>query len=269
VASVIGKTLVKAVQAVRPVLSKLATLFSTVFSKVVSIVGKAINKLKPIFAVIAKIVRPILDVVIKIFGNAFKTIGNVVKIAVGFLGDIFGSIMDIFGGLIDFVTGVFTGDWKKAWNGIVDIFKGIFNLIPAAVEAVINGAISLINGIIGGINSLTDKVGIPSIPEIPKAELPRLAVGTDNWRGGIVQVHEHGGEIMDLPKGTRVYPHDKSVAMARDEGRRSKQEGNKTISINITKLADKIEVRSDSDIDKIVDKLAKRLEKTALNMGTT
>lgn len=40
------------------------------------------------------------------------------------------------------------------------------------------------------------------------------ADGTDSWRGGLTQVNERGGEIMDLPSGTRIIPHDVSMAMA-------------------------------------------------------
>lgn len=40
------------------------------------------------------------------------------------------------------------------------------------------------------------------------------ASGTDNWRGGITAVNELGGEIMNLPKGTQIIPHDVSMRMA-------------------------------------------------------
>lgn len=92
--------------------------------------------------------------------------------------------------------------------------------------------------------------------------LPFLAQGTNNWQGGLAVTQESGGEIMDLPRGTRVYPHDKTVRMARMEGLRSASK-----SININKLADKIEVRSQGDIDAIVEKLAYRLEKIIGNGG--
>jgi len=39
------------------------------------------------------------------------------------------------------------------------------------------------------------------------------ASGTDNWRGGPTWVNERGGEIIDLPSGSRVIPADKSAAM--------------------------------------------------------
>lgn len=40
------------------------------------------------------------------------------------------------------------------------------------------------------------------------------ARGTNSWRGGLTRVNEEGGEIMDLPQGTRIIPHDVSMAMA-------------------------------------------------------
>ena len=45
--------------------------------------------------------------------------------------------------------------------------------------------------------------------------IPMLYKGTSNWQGGTAVIHDRGGEIVDLPRGSRVYPHDKSIAMAR------------------------------------------------------
>lgn len=109
--------------------------------------------------------------------EAFGAFGGILNGFLDIVGGIWDSIKQIFGGIIDFIAGVFTGDWERAWDGIVDIFKGIFNLIPSIVEGVINGAIDIINGIIGGINWATDIIGIPPIPEIPPVSIPRLATG--------------------------------------------------------------------------------------------
>lgn len=106
-------------------------------------------------------------------------------------------------------------------NAMNAMWEGIKN---GAVVAV-NGMISAINLLIGGLNKIKLPKWVPgiggkgvSIPLIPK-----LAKGTSNWQGGIVQVHEKGGEIIDLPRGSRVYPHDKSVQMAREQGRKESQ----------------------------------------------
>lgn len=40
------------------------------------------------------------------------------------------------------------------------------------------------------------------------------ARGTANWRGGLTRINELGGEIMNLPRGTQIIPHDISKRMA-------------------------------------------------------
>ncbi|MEH6391115.1 MAG: hypothetical protein V7763_05620 [Sulfitobacter sp.] len=44
------------------------------------------------------------------------------------------------------------------------------------------------------------------------------ATGTDSWKGGLTSVNERGGEIMNLPKGTQIIPHDISKRMADKQG---------------------------------------------------
>ena len=106
-----------------------------------------------------------------VFEDTFKIIGGII--------DGFGKIL---GGLITFITGVFSGDWKKAWDGVVSIFKGIFNALAPIVETIMNGIISGINKFIGGFNSIGDAIGnitgtTISIPEIQKVSIPRYEAG--------------------------------------------------------------------------------------------
>ena len=108
------------------------------------------------------------------------------------------SIKSIFDGVIDFIRGVFTGDWERAWNGVKEIFGGIFGGLVSLVKAPLNGIISLVNAAIGGINTLINGVNsIPgvNIPNIPK--IPLLA------KGGIVKsgsaiVGEAGPELLTV-----------------------------------------------------------------------
>lgn len=81
-------------------------------------------------------------------------IGGAMDGAAKIIGDYVNAIKRIFGGIVDFVTGVFTGDWSRAWQGVVDIFGGIFEGIAAVAKAPINAMITLINGFIGGLNNI-------------------------------------------------------------------------------------------------------------------
>lgn len=78
----------------------------------------------------------LIDTFQPIFENVFTTFEAIV-----------GNLKTAFKGLITFLVGVFTGDWKKALNGLKDLFVGAF-------KAMANGAIGMLNGVISGIESL-------------------------------------------------------------------------------------------------------------------
>ena len=87
------------------------------------------------------------------FSASFGFIGNIMNAFFKNVSNIFGDVKKIFGGLIDFVAGVFTGDWSRAWNGVVDAFSGIFKLLVDIAKSPINLIIGLINGMLSGIES--------------------------------------------------------------------------------------------------------------------
>jgi phage-related protein len=132
----------------------------------------------------------------------------------------------------------------------------------ALAKAPLNRIIGLINGVIGGLNKVKLPDWVPGIGgkgvNIPL--IPKLAKGTNYWQGGIAQVHEKGGEILDLPRGSRVYPHDKSIQMAREQGR---SETTNKASVLVT--GNTFNVREESDIDKIANVIVGKLMKVSVN----
>lgn len=249
-------------------------IFGKLFTQAKTVITNAINNMKPVINNIRKFMTPIVkflkSVFVAGFKIGFKAIGGYVSAVVtGITGTISG-LLKVFDGITTFISGVFTGNWSKAWTGVKKIFGGIFDSFAAIAKTPINAVIGIINGAVDGINSLGFKVpkwvpllgGKKFAINIPK--IPMLYKGTKNWNGGLAVTQDRGGEIMDLPRGTRVYPHDESVQMAKQEGsRRSK--GNVTVIIK--KIADKIEVRNDKDIDKIIDGVAEKFERIWNNTG--
>ncbi|MEA4922322.1 MAG: hypothetical protein VB031_03025 [Eubacteriaceae bacterium] len=155
----------------------------------------------------------------------------------------------ILGGMNKFITGVFTGNWKKAWKGVVQVFKTILNGIKDGVKKPLNFAIDLINKFLGALNKihvkLPKKLGGGTIGfNIPT--IPKLAKGTRNFQGGGAWVGENGPEYVEMPKGSRVNTAGESRRMS----------GN---SINVAKLADTVIVREEADINKIAYEFAKQL----------
>lgn len=116
-----------------------------------------------------------------LLASIFQTYGKYVS-------DVYKNIKDILKGVIDFIVGVFTGDWTKAWQGVTEIFKGIWNNIVAIIEAAINFIIDGVNLLISALNTIHFEIpdwvpiiggksfGI-SIPLVSQVALPRLAEG--------------------------------------------------------------------------------------------
>lgn len=69
------------------------------------------------------------EYIISIVGEVLIVIANVCE-----------GIVSALGGLISFITGVFTGDWEKAWEGLKEFFGGIWD----AIVAIFQGAWDLI-----------------------------------------------------------------------------------------------------------------------------
>ena len=238
-----------------PIIQKIGQRFADFWKTVQPQLEPFINLVKEVASYLKETLEPAFKIVWKAAGDyVVKFFDNVSVIIDGALG--------VFEGIITFLTGVFQGDWEKAWNGIVQAVGSIFGTLESLVKTPINAVINLVNKAIGAINKIS--VDLPSAVggghigfNIPT--IPTLAKGTDYWQGGIVQISEKGGEIVDLPSGSRVYPHDESVRMAR-------QESKKNFSVTIAKLADSIVVREDSDIDKIAEAIVRKIEAAAGNM---
>lgn len=162
----------------------------------------------------------VLDKLAPTIRNISTFISGVIGSVVGFLSDVIGAISRILGGLIDFIVGIFTGNWKKAWNGIKDFFGGIWdgmwgvvkfvvnliidgiNLLWGAIYNAVAGIVNGIGGIAGAIGDLFGKDWSFSMPKEP-AYIPKLA------RGGIIDsptvamVGEAGKEaVMPLERNT-------------------------------------------------------------------
>ena len=58
--------------------------------------------------------------------------------ATGHGGELINGLKQICGGFIDFITGVFSGDWDKAWQGIVSVGKGAFNTLASIINSLID-----------------------------------------------------------------------------------------------------------------------------------
>lgn len=165
-----------------------------VYVKVVAVVAKIVDCVKAVW----NFLKPFVDWFVKTLGPTIKNVLAAVKgvfdTVFTAIGDIIGGIIKTFGGLIDFITGVFSGDWNKAWQGICNFFSGIWNTIWGVIKGVINliidginmlwtgiytvvkGIVDAIGGVAGAIGDLFGQDWHFSMPENPPL-IPKLAKG--------------------------------------------------------------------------------------------
>ena len=121
-------------------------------------------------------------------------------------GDLWNKVKETFSGIKDSIVGAF--------EGAKDKISGFFSWLDDKIEsipilgsvykggkALVGGAADFIGGLIGG-----------------------NALGTSYWKGGLTRVNERGGEILNLPSGTQIIPHDVSKRVA----------GGQTVQVYVT-----------------------------------
>ena len=177
---------------------------------------------------IQNIVSAIKDWISEKVEAAKEIISNVVDAVSGFFSNlketisgIFDSIADKIRSVMNTVKGIFENvldGIESLWNGLSDFVGGIFDGIGTAFDNLISGAKSLINNFVDGLNFAIDIIN--AIPGVSIGYVDYLAHGTDDWSGGFAIMNEGGrGELVNLPNGSQVIPHDISKKYAQEAAR--------------------------------------------------
>ncbi|WP_292017439.1 MULTISPECIES: phage tail tape measure protein [unclassified Megasphaera] len=88
------------------------------------------------------------------------------------------------------------------------------------------------------------------------------ASGSSYYSGGWTEINERGGEIVDLPRGSRIYPHATTERIIQNELDGSMPAGGPVVVKGNT-----FYVREEADIDRIAYKLAKLISQGHANYG--
>lgn len=143
-----------------------------IFESLVKFFGKVWNLITILFK---NYLLPLVNWIVSVLGpyitSTFNAVKGVFETVFGVIGSVISGALDALGGLIDFLTGVFTGDWKKAWKGIRDYFGGIWKAIKGIAEGSINLIIDGINllwtavynvvkGIVDDIGGIASSIGL-------------------------------------------------------------------------------------------------------------
>lgn len=137
---------------------------------------------------------------------------------------------------------------KSEWGGVRAFFSGLFSYVAEGASSLFSSAREIIGLQSGGSGG------------------GHFASGTSFAPGGWTEVNENGGEIIDLPQGSRVYPHATTMKMLRDS-----MEGGGSSPIPaaapVTITGNTFHVREEADLDRIAYKLYQLMAKSHVNMN--
>lgn len=138
--------------------------------------------------------------------NVFETVKNAVKAFRDCMGPIISSVQVIFMGLTNFISGVFSGNWRRAWFGVRQIFESIVSGLSHIFKAPLNFMIDGINKFLSGIGKVKIPDWVPGVGgkgfSIPK--IPRLAKGGIVSASTIANIGEAGTEaVIPLQRNTQ------------------------------------------------------------------
>ncbi len=184
-----------------------------------TVIGAVWNTLWPTMSAVVKFVWDDISGVIK---TAWDFITGLFDIAADLLSGKWGQLWDDikqlginiwndiknwFGGLWNDIGGI----WQNLWDSIKGVPLGIWDDVKGGIADALNFVIGLINDFIQGINDVIhgmDMVPGVNIPYVPKIPNVSFASGGIMPQSGLALVGERGSEVVALPGGATVFPHD-------------------------------------------------------------
>lgn len=159
-------------------LNTLLPIFMEIIQSILPVIIQLIQTVLPIFQNIIQAILPVLTTLLQALIPVIELVANIFSSVLGSalqsIAAIVQNVMQIFQGLIDFITGVFTGNWSQAWNGIKSIFSGAVGGLGEIIKAPLRAVVSAVNTVIGGLNKLKVPDWVPgiggkgiNIPQIP------------------------------------------------------------------------------------------------------
>lgn len=206
--------------------------------------------------------KGIKDVGVSVFNFLQKHVGGVFGGIMANFNNFASAGKRIFNGFLDFITGVFTGNWSKAWQGIQDIFGGIFDGLAALVKAPINSVIGLINDFLGHLGTIKIPKWIPKWggKTFSIGKIPYLAKGGHLINGQAI-VGEAGPELLNVGNGKTT------VTPLSDPDKKNPKGPQGNISVEQHNHFGNVDANNPSELDRLNRKMEQASKQAIMDLG--
>jgi phage-related protein len=167
------------------------------------------NILTPFSNFLEKVFRVNFEKTFGLIGIYMESWGKTLK-------DIVDSVKQIFQGIIDFVTGVFSSNWSQAWNGVKEIFSGVWGAFAGIVKSPINAIIGFINQLLYAVERMQH--GIANALNAISIDLPGWVQGLTGYSSfGFNIGYISTPRIPYLAQGAVIPPNKEFMAVLGDQ----------------------------------------------------
>lgn len=200
-------------------LDNLPQLITSGLQLLTGLVEGIVNSLPLLVAAIPKIIS---SIVITIGQNLPDILRTGIKLLVMLINGILQAIPDLIAAIpqvIDTIKDAFKDtDWgligKNLLNNIIDGIKSVLSNLWSTIKDIANGIADMLGFDVSGKASVSGE------------SIPHNAHGTNHFKGGLTYINENNqGELVSLPNGSQIIPHDISVKYAQEAARSNTANG--------------------------------------------
>lgn len=193
---------------VASLLPPLIGLFTSLIPVVVQLVTSVLPVAVQIITMVVQAIAPLVTILAAMLIPIIQALMPVVMVVFTYIAALITSVMQIVMGIIEVVLGIISGNWGMVWQGICDIFSGIWN----AILAVISYVIGLVSTVIGdGLGAVAGFIGsiLGNIGQFFSDTWNNITNGISDFVGGIGSFFESiPGTIMGVLSGAGSWLYD-------------------------------------------------------------
>lgn len=177
----LGTAMIPIFQTVADIILENMPAIQDMMNQLAPILADMLKELAPMIGDLMPLIIDMLPTVVDLAKAIIPPILEIAQTVIPYLIEVINTFLPVIENIIDFISNVFAGNWKGAWDNIVNIFTGIWETMKSIFIAPINWIIDKLNQFIDWVNKIQIPEWVPEIGgkglDIP--HIPQLKVGID------------------------------------------------------------------------------------------